>query len=239
MIHRLDSRVKLVSVVVFSMLTVTVPIEQLGSLAWYAVFPFVLLVAGRIPLKFAAKQILIVSPIIWAFGISSVIFEREPQAFNFGPFSGVIALGWLRFFSIACKFSISMGALIALVSTTRFDGLLLAMEKIGVPRILVVQLGFLYRYIFLLIDKAGRMLRARSARRLAYLGLAMEIKVGAAMIGKLLLSSVDMAQQTGLAMEARGFTGRIHTLAALRFGKSDGVFAVVVAAYLCVIRTVF
>ena len=67
-----------------------------------------------------------------------------------------------------------MAALIALVCTTRFSDLLCGMEKMGMPQILVNQLGFLYRYIFVLIDKAHHILRARASRKLRNLGFAKE-----------------------------------------------------------------
>ncbi|AQQ69865.1 Energy-coupling factor transporter transmembrane protein NikQ [Limihaloglobus sulfuriphilus] len=238
-VHKIDARLKLLAVVLFTVLTVTVSINKLPSLAWYALFPFLLLVIGRIPIKFVLKQVILVSPVILVFGFSCVIFEREPVYVSFGPFSGEIALGWVRFLSIACKFTISAAALIALVSTTRFYDLLAAMQKLGVPKMLVLQLGFLYRYIFLLIDKAGRMMRARSARKLCTFGFLYELRLAGSMIGSMFVSSIDMAERAGIAMEARGFTGTVHTLNTLRLKAVDAVFGFLVIVYFSLLLVIF
>lgn len=232
LIHTLDSRVKLIVVIAFSMLVIMVRPYSISPLAWYAVGPFALLVFGRIPLKFALKQILSVSPFILVLAISCIFFDKEMLEVSFGPWKCQMAGGWVRFFSVILKFILTMAALIGLVSTTRFNDLLVAMKKLGVPKILVVQLGFLYRYIFLLIDKVGRMLRARSARKLVNLGFRFETKVAGSMIGSLLVSSLDMAVRTGTAMEGRGFDGHVRTLSTLKITTRDIVFITISAVYM-------
>ena len=52
--------------------------------------------------------------------------------------------------------------------TTPFALLLEAMRQLGMPRMIVVQLGFLYRYLFVLIDEAMRLRRARDFRGAAW-----------------------------------------------------------------------
>jgi cobalt/nickel transport system permease protein len=95
-----------------------------------------------------------------------------------------------------------------------------------------MQLGFLHRYIFLLIDRAEDMLRARAGRQLRNLGLRRELKTAAAMIATLCLNSIEMAWRISTAMQARGFDGRLHTLNDMRLGRSDWVFAGLTAAFL-------
>ena len=51
-----------------------------------------------------------------------------------------------------------------MMCTTRFALLLEAMRRLGMPQVIVMQLGFLYRYIFVLIDEAMRVRRARDFR---------------------------------------------------------------------------
>ena len=67
-IHRLDSRVKLIAVVVFTMFVIAVPRYSVSVLALYAIGPFAMLVIGKIPLRFAAKHILTVSPFVLVLG---------------------------------------------------------------------------------------------------------------------------------------------------------------------------
>ena len=144
--------------------------------------------------------------------------------------------GWMRCFSIIGKFVVTMMALIALVSTTRFSELLIGLQKLGVPRLLVIQLGFLYRYIFVLIDRAHHILRARAGRRLQNLGFKNELKIGASMVGSLLIRSIETAEQINIAMQARGFDGNWRTLSKLRIRRADLLFFLASAVLIVVVH---
>jgi len=127
-------------------------------------------------------------------------------------------------------------ALIALVSTTRFGDLLAGLQKMRLPKLLVVQLGFLYRYIFILIDRIHRMLRARSGRKLRNLGFKGELKVASAMLGSLLTRSIDNAENVNIAMQARGFDGRWRTISRLKMGRKDLFFVVTSVSFLAALQ---
>ncbi|MFI4912841.1 MAG: cobalt ECF transporter T component CbiQ [Sedimentisphaeraceae bacterium JB056] len=233
--HRLDSRGKLVMTIIFTILVVTSG-KGVAYLAWYLLWPFTILAIGQIPFRFVIKQLAIVSPFIIVLAISSVFYNREPVDVRFGPFQWHVSNGVIQFFNIVIKFSITVCSLIAMVSTTRFDDLLAGMEKLGMPRLIVSQLGFLYRYIFLLIDRVGRMLRARKARSLRNLGFSRELNVASSMIGSLLINSIDMAGRVGVAMEGRGFDGRIRTLRMMKFEAVDVLFVCISAMYMVCLR---
>ncbi|MHC4122260.1 MAG: cobalt ECF transporter T component CbiQ [Planctomycetota bacterium] len=234
-VHRLDSRVKLVVVLVFSGLVLSLPRTSLSILACYAVGPFSVLVLGRIPLRFVFKQILLVSPFIIVLALSCPFYDREPVRAAFGPFVWQISSGWLRCFSITGKFVVTMSALIALVSTTRFSDLLTGLAKLGVPKLLIIQLGFLYRYIFVLIDRAHQILRARAGRKLRNLGFKAELKTAASMVGSLFIRSIDTAERINVAMHARGFDGQWHTFSKLRFGRCDLIFVLVSVIFMLIL----
>jgi len=223
-IHRLDSRVKFLVVLVFTAVVISLPRTSPSILACYAVGPFAILVWAGIPLRFAFKQILLVSPFVLVLAVSCPLYDRTPVAVSFGPFLWQITTGWMRCFTILAKFVVTMLALIALVSTTRFNNLLAGLQRLGVPRLLIVQLGFLYRYIFVLIDRAHHILRARAGRRLRNLGFKTELRTAASMLGSLFIRSIDTAEHISIAMQARGFDGSWRTLWALHTHRSDWLF---------------
>lgn len=231
-VHRLDSRVKFLSVVIFSAVVLSLPVSSFSILACYAVGPFSILVLGRIPLRFAFKQVLLVSPFILVLALSCPFYDRNPVDTAFGPFVWEISAGWLRCFSILGKFIVTMLALIGLVSTTRFADLLGGLDKLAVPRLLIIQLGFLYRYIFVLIDRAHHILRARAGRKLRNLGFATELKTASSMLGSLFVRSLDTAENINIAMQARGFDGEWHGVRKLQFRWGDGVFVIVSIVYM-------
>ena len=63
-IHRLDSRVKFLVVLVFTAIVISLPRTSLSILVCYAIGPFAVLVWAGIPLRFVFKQIVLVSPFV-------------------------------------------------------------------------------------------------------------------------------------------------------------------------------
>jgi cobalt/nickel transport system permease protein len=230
-IHRLDSRVKFLVVLVFTAVVISLPRTSLSILACYAVGPFAILVWAGIPLKFVFKQIALVSPFVVVLALSCPLYDRTPLTVGFGPFALQSTVGWMRCFAILGKFVVTMLALIALVSTTRFNNLLSGLQRLGFPRLLIIQLGFLYRYIFVLIDRAHRMLRARAGRKLKNLGFTQELRTGASMLGSLFIRSIDSAERTSIAMQARGFDGNWRTLSTMQIRRADVVFILIAATF--------
>lgn len=231
-IHRLDSRVKFLIVLVFTAVIISLPRTSLSILVCYAVGPFAVLVMAGIPLKFVFKHIVLVSPFVVVLALSCPLYDRTPLTVGFGLFSWQSTAGWMRCFAILGKFVVTMLALIALISTTRFNNLLSGLQRLGVPRILIIQLGFLYRYIFVLIDRAHRILRARAGRKLRNLGFSMELRTAASMLGSLFIRSIDSAERISIAMQARGFDGTWRTLSVLRIRRCDIVFILIAVAYM-------
>jgi cobalt/nickel transport system permease protein len=231
-VHRLDSRVKFIVVLVFTALVISLPRASVSILACYAVGPFAILVLAGIPLRFVFKHILLVSPLVLILALSCPLYDRTPVSVAFGLFVWNTTVGWMRCFTILGKFTVTMLALIALVSTTRFNDLLTGLQRLGLPRLLVIQLGFLYRYIFVLIDRAHRILRARAGRRLRRLKFKDELQVAAAMLGSLFIRSINDAEHINIAMQARGFDGNWRTLSKLQVRRCDLLFLLAAAVFM-------
>jgi len=235
-IHRLDSRAKFLVTLLFTVFVISLPRSSVSILACYAVGPFAVLVIAGIPLKFVFKQILLVSSFVIVLALTCPLYDKTAVTISFGPLLWHSSLGWLRCFSILSKFTVTMLALIALVSTTRFSDLLAGLVKLGVPVILTVQLGFLYRYIFILIDRAHHILRARTCRKLRNLGFKVELKTAASMLGSLLIRSIDTAEKVNIAMQARGFDGKWRTISRLKLRFNDFLFVLASVCFLAALQ---
>jgi cobalt/nickel transport system permease protein len=231
-IHRLDSRIKFIVVLVFTAVVISLPRTSISILACYAIWPFTILVLGGIPLRFVFKQILLVSPFVLVLALSCPLYDRTPVTVAFGPFVWQGSVGWMRCFTILGKFVVTMLALIGLVSTTRFNDLLTGLQKLGVPRLLVIQLGFLYRYIFVLIDRAHHILQARAGRKLKSLGFKRELRTASSMVGSLFIRSIDTAEHINIAMQGRGFDGRWRSISKLQIRRTDLLFAAIAASFI-------
>jgi len=231
-VHRLDPRAKILAVIAYSLVLISLPKYQI-PMPGYLIFPFVLLVLGGIPLRFVAKHTLIVSPFIVCLVAFSPIFDKDPV--RIGE-SLDIRGGWLTAASILVRFILGMAALIALASTTRFAELLKGFEKLGVPRILVTQLRFLYRYLFLLLDQAMHLRQARRARDAGRGPFSSRWQSGAGLVGVLFMRTLEQAENTHQAMLARGYDGTIHLLKPLQWRWWDWIFLVITTIYVIVLR---
>jgi cobalt/nickel transport system permease protein len=96
------------------------------------------------------------------------------------------------------------------------------LERLGLPRVFVVQLLFLYRYIFVIADEALRMRRGMELRSIG--GRSPKLRVYGSLVGHLLLRAMDRAQRIYGAMLARGFSGDMPTLQPACPHGSDIVF---------------
>lgn len=231
-IHRLDARAKLAVTLIATLLIVALP-RFSPDLAFYTwLGPFVLLVLGRIPIQFVAKHILWALPFILVLALTSLWYDRTETTILFGPFQWHSTMGWLKCLTLTAKFVGSMLALTALICTTRFSDLLMVLQRWHVPEILVIQLGFLYRYIFVLIDKAHHTKQARTLRTLKRLPAKQELRIGAAMIGSVLVQSLDTSTHITQAMQARGFTGQWHSPRQFHIKPADWLFMAIATLYI-------
>jgi cobalt/nickel transport system permease protein len=150
-----------------------------------------------------------------------------------------VAGGWLTSADIAVKFVLGVFSLTALMSTTPFAGLLEAMRKLGMPGMLLMQLAFVYRYLFVLMDEAMRVRRARDFRGAARAPASRRLAAVGGIVGNLFVRTLDRSDRIHTAMVARGYAGRWHGLSLLSFRRRDGVFLLVVAAYLVLCRWLY
>jgi cobalt/nickel transport system permease protein len=222
--HHLDSRVKFLAAVVYTVLVLSLPKDHPAVVVCYAVAPFAVLVWAGIPLWFVLRRILMVSPFVLVLALSCPLYDKTPWPVVFGKMSFFLTGGWLRCFTILAKFVVTMLTLFALVGTTRFADLLAGLQWMRFPDVLVMQLGFLYRYLFVLVDQVHHILLARSARKFHSLGFRREIKIAAAMTGSLFIRSIETSQRIHIAMQARGFTGAFHSLRPTRIVLRDIIF---------------
>ena len=91
------------------------------------------------------------------------------------------------------------------------------MRALQVPRLLVAVFGLMWRYLFVLVDEALRLIRARAARSgisdpaLRSGGtLAWRARVTGGMAGSLFLRAFERSDRIYAAMAARGYDGEVR-----------------------------
>jgi cobalt/nickel transport system permease protein len=216
-VHALDPRVKVLVCIAFILSMALLPDGAWLAymLSWALVIA--LAAAARIDPWFVIKRSLLALPFLLA--AVTVVFTLPGAAIWHGPW-GLTATdaGLQRFVSILLRSWISVQMAILLAATTRFPDVLHALRHLMVPAVLVAILAFMYRYLFVLVDEASRLMRARSARSARLPGrkhgrsLAWRAAVTGHMVGQLFSRSVVRSDRVYQAMLARGYQGDLLTM---------------------------
>jgi cobalt/nickel transport system permease protein len=229
-IHRLDPRAKVLATILFVFTVVSYPKYEVVALTPFFLFPILLISLGDIPVSFLLKKILIVSPFAVFIGIFNPIFDSGTVSF----FGVTFSAGWISFLSLLIKFSLTISAALLLIATTSFPGVCHALRRIGFPGLFVSQLLFLYRYLFVLMEEAMRIIRARDMRSFGRHG--MDARVAVRIIGALFLRTVERAERIYSAMLSRGFQGDMPSMHRFKVRFADVAFVLTTVFGLTVFR---
>ncbi len=213
-LHILEPRTKLLAFTGLIVAVLSVPMDR--SHLFFAYFFAVAILMGisQVPLAYIVGRTLVILPFIVLASLAV-------------PWKGYAGVGALFVRAILC-----LMLLILLTNTTRFVELLRALRKFGCPQILVVNLGFLYRYFFVLTEEAMKMKQARDCRRVGRAPFGEELKTLSSMLGTLLIRSFERAERMHFAMLSRGYSGDFPVMTPKKFSWRDLVFLFGVAAFI-------
>ena len=220
-VHRLDPRVKIIALILVAVVAATTPAGAWGALGAYLFAVVVLAVAARLPLRHVTRRMLIEVPFLLAALI--LVFT----AADGGVLGGTLIL----------KLTASVLAMIVLSSTTPFPRLLHGFEALRAPRILVLIVSFMWRYLHVLGEQWHRMRVARQARGHRGRWLWQERSLGP-VLATLFVRSLHRGERVYLAMASRGFTGAVPATvtAPLALRQTDVLFGIAFVALLLAAR---
>jgi cobalt/nickel transport system permease protein len=231
-IHRLDPRTKVIATFMFIVTVVSFPKYEITGLFPFFLFPVLVFSLADIPVWLVLKKVLFVSSFAVLIGIFNPLIDNRVM-FSLGgiPVSG----GWVSFFSIMLRFFLTISAVLLLIATTSFPGICHALRRLGMPELFVSQLLFLYRYLFVLMEEAMRMVRARDMR--SFGGKSRGIKVFISLIGTLFLRTMERAERIYHAMLSRGFTGTMLFVKTYHLRVADFTLLTALGVALYILRT--
>ena len=207
-VHRLDARLKIAVSIVLVAAIVSTPATACAPLAGYAAFLGGVFLLSRLPVAHVLSRLAMVLPFV---GVTALFIPFLPDGEVSGRYYHGVGLaishsGLLVFWNILSKSLLGALAMILLTSSTPFPLLLAGLAWWRVPRLFIMILSFAYRYLFVLLEEAQRMKRARDAR--CYAGQWLwQAQVIGQMTGTLFLRSYERGERVYLAMLARGFDG--------------------------------
>jgi len=230
---RLDARVKALTTVAFVVVVASFGRGDALRLLPLAAWPIALGALGDVPWRPVVLRLALASPFALGVAAFEPLLDRAP-ALAVG--SVTVSAGAVAFATILLKFALALSAALVLVATTGFDAVCAGLERLGTPRLLVAQLLLLYRYLFVLAEEAGRMVRAHALRSPDR--PRPTARVAATLLGQLLVRTLARAERVHAAMRCRGFDGTMRLVRQTRLSRADLAFAAATALLLAGCRLV-
>ncbi|KYZ78119.1 cobalt ABC transporter permease [Anaerosporomusa subterranea] len=231
LVHQLHPGVKLLATLVFVIVTASFPKYEIAAMVPLLLYPLFLISLADLPWGLLLRRLLLGLPFAVFIGVFNPLFDQTPL-YQIGPVT--LSGGVVSFFSILLRFSLSVLAALALIATTGINALGAALQAFGVPRALVNQILFMYRYLHVLMEEVVRTLRAHSLRSPER--EAVRIGTWGSLTGLLLLRTLDRAQRVYQAMLCRGFDGEVRLMRSSNLRLNDGIFLLIWLCFFVTIR---
>lgn len=219
--HRLDARVKLIITLAYVLTVSLMPVGAWPAYVLLSALELSIVVASELGVWAVLRRTLLALPFVLA---ALPLLVTTPGRVILPIYVGrwslpITSFGLERFLSIVCKSWLSMQMAVLLTATTSLPDLLVALRALRLPGLLVATVGLMWRYLFVLIDEAMRMLRAREARSAGGEGrsggsVIWRARVTGSMAGSIFLRGYERSERIYNAMLARGYDGTIRSLSA-------------------------
>lgn len=241
-VHRLDARVKLILTLTFVVAVTALPHGAWASYLLCLLTTVMITALTRIRPLLIFRRSMIAVP--FALAALTLAFTVEGTPFLTLTVArsslSVTYEGTVAFVSILVKAWLSVLMATLLAATTTFPELLAAMRALRIPKVIVSTISFMYRYVFVIVDEAVRLQRAKDARSAHRDGkkggrLLWRSTVLGGMIGSLFLRSYERSERIYAAMLSRGFDGNIRTMREESLQPTHFMVAVMFVTYLAVI----
>ena len=192
----------------------------------YVIFTFII---GELSVKEGIYRMRLILPLVMFVGVFNPFFDKSsvPVA-GFAVRGGIVSM-----VTLVIKGLYTVFAVYALVATTSIDDICYALRSVKVPKIIVIVIMLIYRYIDVMAGEADRIYTAYRLRAPGQKGI--EYRSWGTLVGQWLLRSMDKAQIVYESMLLRGFRGDfIPKKKGVK--KLDVIYPIVWATVLLLIR---
>lgn len=225
-IHARDPRVKVLATLVFLVAVATTPSVLPLQVAGYAAFLLAGVLMARLPLGGVLLRACVVLPFTGTFALVSLLAGDADRAL-----------------ALVVKSYLSAFAALLLVGTTPLPRLLNGLERLRAPRMVVLVVQFLYRYLFVISEQGQHMRQAaqcrggfRKGRVEGFSSQRSRFRAAAGALAVLFGRSYQRAEGIHRAMLSRGFLGRLNPLSVPELHWTDVVFLLLAAAIPLAVR---
>ena len=219
-LHRAAPQVKIVSALFMLFAMVATPREAFWAFAVYAIVLISLVALSRIPIRFLLSRMIVLVP----FAVLAVLFPLVGPP----PTVEVVGLqlseaGLWDMWNLLVKAGLGLVTAIVLGATTEVADLLRGMSALRVPGLVTSILGFMVRYVDVIIGDLSKMRLALASRGHQIRGVRDWGPYGRAS-GTLFIRTYERGERIYLAMESRGYSGEMPESA--RVPASTGEWSV-------------
>jgi len=211
-LQRADARVKVVAVL--ALVVAATIAHGIAALAVLYGLSIVLALGSRVPFARLARVWLVVPLFSAAIALPALLSAVTPgtPAFVLRCASPEIVVTYAGL-AVAGRFVLRAAACVSLVTlltaTTRPDELFAGLRSLGVPRVFVMLLSMMERYLWVLARVAEEIHMAKASRSIARGSLHDEHAWVAAGMGSLYRRTRALGNEVYLAMISRGYTGEV------------------------------
>lgn len=198
--------------------------HSLSGFVPFVLYPAAVMFLGDIPPGLIAARVAPALPFVALVGASNLIFAADKSA------------AWLSFFAICVKCVLCAAAALLLVCVCGIGGIARALDFFRVPKLLVAQLSFTYRYLHVLGEEVVGVINAYSLRSYGrnVCARGMSIRQFGPICGGLFLRSLKRAEAIHAAMLCRGFTGSMPVAKLKSFSQPDAIWTLCWLAFFTV-----
>lgn len=204
-VHRIKPLQQLVVTLVFILTIISFDKYSVSQLLPLFLYPAVIIVLGEIPLRFILKIILPVMPLILLLGAANPFFDTADRLLLPGI---TLNAGWISALALLLRGLLTLTVTLIFMATTGMQGLIAALEKLKIPDFFITLLAFTFRYIHVLQEEAGCIIRAYRLRAPGQNGIA--LGDWGPLGGQWFIRSCKRAERIHAAMSCRGLSDKIH-----------------------------
>lgn len=204
-LHRLRPQTKIAAAFLFVFAVVTTPREAVWAFGVYAAMIAGLAAWAQLGFRFVATRMTIAIPFVLAALLFPFIAGGEKiAAFGFD----LSRSGLWDMWNVLAKATLGLMTSIVLAGTTEVPTMLKGLEALRVPRVITAIMGFMIRYLDVILGEFCRMRVAMQSRAYdpTWIG---QIKPYATSAGTIFVRSYERGERVYLAMASRGYEGHM------------------------------
>lgn len=205
---------------------VSTPRETVWAFVCYGLALGILVALTQIPIRFLLGRMLVLTPFA-LLALLFPVFGTDPKVEILGI--SLSEQGLWDMWNLLAKAGLGLVTAILLGASTEIADLLRGFDSLRAPRLVTAILGFMVRYIDVVVGDLNRMRLALAARGHQGTSIAHWGPYGRAM-GTMFIRTYERGERVYLAMESRGYAGEMPASSRVKARPGEWAIALVVVA---------